>query len=650
MAVVCDGKGSHHAGGQASALAVRTVQSSYTEAVNALSIAGRLSSSVLKANQAIHDTSRRQVMSGIGIAIAAVVLDDGKLWVAHVGDSRVYAVRNGQIQRMTRDHTMVNLFIEAELLTPEDALSHPEANVLSRSLGTDRQVDVEVSGPHELSEGDRVILCTDGVHRVLSDADLGRISWRDPQSGVDEALELVAAREGEDNSTAIALAVTRAPPLAGEVPQDTEDAYDPTDEEPPPEPEELDLPVALVEDEGEQTLSNASMLAIPATPAPAPHRAGVEPAATVGTARTSATKPKPPAVPPQKIAIGFVAAGISVVLGALLVFVGVRVLMGGDKLPDQPVGVRIVETVGGEVPSAPLPVPSAIDTTPAVFAPSLPPEPRRAPHRQEKFLQPPPGGTAQHDAVAASRRGDCGRSLHILRDAMKISLDHGSVYHTVWSCFNDSDQRPLLEARASSPEAFQTLLRYFEGDLPESNLPHWFQPAQGGIEARIEGWETSGPSDQFAEAILDRLGPGVVADHLMRDLWLEASAAAGLAEVGLAAEDPAVQWWARRVYYSQKMWNGPIGDLIRQERPEAVPALEALLARGVRGLRVDATEASVPEPIHKAWSVALGVEPPPDAKPSNPRPPPKPKPKIYRPNDPTTEPPAHTPTVFRAPK
>ena len=165
-AIVCDGMGGHVGGAQASALAVRAVHEYLSSTSEDLPTA--IEKAIQHANQSIYDAARKDHrLMGMGTTIVLAALTETHCHIAHVGDSRVYLVRKGQVEAITRDHTMVNLFVDAELLTPEDAATHPEAHVLSRSLGVERHVDVEVGAPVALQADDAYFLCSDGVHGIV---------------------------------------------------------------------------------------------------------------------------------------------------------------------------------------------------------------------------------------------------------------------------------------------------------------------------------------------------------------------------------------------------------------------------------------------------------------------------------------------------
>ena len=205
LAVVCDGMGGHVGGAQASAMAVRTIHDTMLE-MQGRPIAQALEQAVDRTNLAIYEAARKNHrLMGMGTTAVIAAITEDACYLAHVGDSRAYLIRNGQVQQLTRDHTMVNLFVDAELLSPEDAATHPEAHVLSRSLGVERQVDVELASPIKLEQGDVVFLCSDGVHGVVTDWELANVEWGAPHAGVSHVLSIVATREGDDNATASAV-------------------------------------------------------------------------------------------------------------------------------------------------------------------------------------------------------------------------------------------------------------------------------------------------------------------------------------------------------------------------------------------------------------------------------------------------------------
>lgn len=200
--VVCDGMGGHVGGRQASAIAVRTLHDHFVEHGVTRD---QLSPAIEAANLAIFEAARRNYrLMGMGTTCVAAIIEGSTAHIAHVGDSRCYLVRDGTARTVTRDHTMVNLFVDAELLSPEDAATHPEGHVLSRCLGIERAVEVEVSPPITLDPHTALLLCSDGISGVVSDALLASTDWSTPQRSVDAVLEVVASKKGDDNATLVA--------------------------------------------------------------------------------------------------------------------------------------------------------------------------------------------------------------------------------------------------------------------------------------------------------------------------------------------------------------------------------------------------------------------------------------------------------------
>jgi protein phosphatase len=140
--------------------------------------------------------------------VVAVLVEDNVAEIAHVGDSRLYLVRDGKITRLTSDHSWVNEQVQSGVIDSEQARNHPLRNVVTRALGgrPDLEVDVQTL---EMREGDRLLLCSDGLTTMLDDDEiLGIVLGGD--GGLDQTDELIqAANEsgGEDNTTAILLRV-----------------------------------------------------------------------------------------------------------------------------------------------------------------------------------------------------------------------------------------------------------------------------------------------------------------------------------------------------------------------------------------------------------------------------------------------------------
>ena len=199
--VVADGMGGHAAGEVASEIAVNTI----VAAAPAHADAQGLADAVVEANreviEASHDERGRE---GMGCTVTAALLEGERLVIAQVGDSRAYLMHKGELQQVTRDHSLMAELIEAGDSTPEEARVHPKRSVITRALGSDPLMQPDI---YELNveAGDRLLLCSDGLSTMLTDdriADtLGRIgdAQRCASQLVNEAIEA----GGYDNITVI---------------------------------------------------------------------------------------------------------------------------------------------------------------------------------------------------------------------------------------------------------------------------------------------------------------------------------------------------------------------------------------------------------------------------------------------------------------
>lgn len=202
--VVCDGMGGHNAGKVASDLAtgalVRAV--SDLEGMSATP-AERLRYAVAKANQEVHRTaSSDRELAGMGTTLVALLARDGRVALAHVGDSRAYLVRGGAIRQLTVDHSLVGELLRRREITAEVAREHPHRHVLTRALGVRDVVEPDLM---ELSpSGDDVfVLCSDGLTNHVRDEEIAEAvgAGGDLGRACRELVALANARGGEDNTT-----------------------------------------------------------------------------------------------------------------------------------------------------------------------------------------------------------------------------------------------------------------------------------------------------------------------------------------------------------------------------------------------------------------------------------------------------------------
>ncbi|MCX7790379.1 MAG: protein phosphatase 2C domain-containing protein [Chloroflexaceae bacterium] len=194
LLVVCDGMGGHAAGEVASALAVKTIIDAFDPAAPP---AEALRAAFVSANARVH-AEGHGAMGTTGVA-ALLVAD--QLFVANVGDSRAYLVREEQITQISRDHSFVSDQIAAGLMTPEEARASLVRNIITRALG--HTAEVEVDGfVQPLQAGDTVVLSTDGLHGLVSDAEIAAIaSLQPPDQAAQQLVERANELGGIDNIT-----------------------------------------------------------------------------------------------------------------------------------------------------------------------------------------------------------------------------------------------------------------------------------------------------------------------------------------------------------------------------------------------------------------------------------------------------------------
>jgi len=217
--------GGCNAGEIASALAAETIHAHLTDAVrnrdlplmgpgNAMvsDAANRLASAIHAANYAILDESGRDSNHlGMGTTVVAALLHGNRLAIAHVGDSRLYLVRNGMIHALTMDHSWVAEQVLKGLLTEDEAEQSPRKNIVTRALGIDLDLDVELTEIPVL-RGDRLLLCSDGLtHGVRPQEILQALTESDDLPAITEHLITMANNAGgDDNITVLVVSLGRS--------------------------------------------------------------------------------------------------------------------------------------------------------------------------------------------------------------------------------------------------------------------------------------------------------------------------------------------------------------------------------------------------------------------------------------------------------
>jgi serine/threonine protein phosphatase PrpC len=205
MWVVADGMGGHAAGDVASQLIVNTL-AKIEPSTDLGEFVNRVEDGVLEVNDRLVKTARetRQTSGSTVVVLLIVGRHYAFLWA---GDSRLYRLRGSQLQQLSRDHSQVEMYVEQGLLTREEAIGHPAANMVTRAVGAspDLFLDVDVG---ELTSGDRFLLCSDGLDKHLADEEIAELLANDDTRAAAQAMiDLTLSRGANDNVTVSIVAV-----------------------------------------------------------------------------------------------------------------------------------------------------------------------------------------------------------------------------------------------------------------------------------------------------------------------------------------------------------------------------------------------------------------------------------------------------------
>ncbi len=223
--VVADGMGGHLGGATAATAVVKGVQEYLTAAPPEQPLTEALTEATRRVNQEVFQAGNAgdPAVAGMGSTmVIAVVTPQSDLIVAHVGDSRAYLFRNRALRRLTRDHTRVQQYVDAGMMSEAEARVHPEASFLSRAIGQRPEVEPEFLPPIRLQAGDLALLCSDGLCGYIDDPVIEQTLQRtgsSPQEAVGALIDLALKAGGEDNVTVQLIQpmnAAPAPPVPGE--------------------------------------------------------------------------------------------------------------------------------------------------------------------------------------------------------------------------------------------------------------------------------------------------------------------------------------------------------------------------------------------------------------------------------------------------
>ena len=215
--IVADGMGGHAGGGTASRLAVETIRAAVARAkaddpdfggadAEDTRVPDLLRQAVEEACAVIYETAQTDPeLAGMGTTVTAVLLDARTAFVAHVGDSRCYLLREGRIYQVSEDHSLVNEQLKAGAISADEAKHSRFKNIITRSVGFEQQVVVDLMGL-ELQAGDALVICCDGLSNMVDDPEILSIVEESPiELAPGRLVALANDRGGDDNITVIVL-------------------------------------------------------------------------------------------------------------------------------------------------------------------------------------------------------------------------------------------------------------------------------------------------------------------------------------------------------------------------------------------------------------------------------------------------------------
>lgn len=207
--MVADGMGGHRAGDQASRLAIDSAAREFIRELDSgTEIGEALAKALEKAALEVFDASRANIdLRGMGTTLSALAIKDNRAHIVHIGDTRIYCVRDKTIHQLTSDHSLVNEQVQAGIMSPDEARASSLRNIITRAIGHSKTVRADHFSL-SVKENDIFLLCTDGLNNMLIDSEIEKlIRSLKPNQAISKMIENSNNKGGDDNITAILVQV-----------------------------------------------------------------------------------------------------------------------------------------------------------------------------------------------------------------------------------------------------------------------------------------------------------------------------------------------------------------------------------------------------------------------------------------------------------
>jgi len=213
LLAVADGMGGHSGGEIASKLAIDVLKETYYS--DSLSVVSQsLEKAFLKANEEVIATGSNDInLEGMGSTMTAVVLRKNKMYFAHVGDSRGYIIYQNEISQFTEDHSYVASLVKAGVITEEEAINHPDDNIITRAIGIESDLKIDTSEKHEkLQKNQYILICCDGLYKVVSNEEIVNAvyQYQVPDDICEKLVKKANENGGPDNITVLVARINKA--------------------------------------------------------------------------------------------------------------------------------------------------------------------------------------------------------------------------------------------------------------------------------------------------------------------------------------------------------------------------------------------------------------------------------------------------------